>query len=659
MADGSLQAMTDVDARDIAAALGMHKRNIEKRAHRESWPFTERAARGGKRRLYAVAKLPQDVQAALLLKQAPPPAPARDAENAQERIKSLWQRYEAAPDTFKRQAQRRLKALQAVEQLVASGQRLGDARAAIAAQLQREGERGGSAASLGRWAADVQGLHRADWLAALLPAYTGRTAQTDIPAEAWDLFKADYLRLEAPAASACFGRLQRIAKVKQWGELPCLRTFERRIASEIPRGVLILMREGEEALARTFPAQERDRTIFHALEAVNADGHKFDVFVRTPMGDIVRPILVGVQDLYSGKIVGYRLAETESADLIRLAFRNVVESHGIPRKVWFDNGRGFASKLITGGVANRFRFKVKPEDPVGIVTSMVDEIHWAQPYHGQAKPIERAWRDLCETIARHPACAGAYTGNKPDAKPENYGSKAIDWEVFVNVVREEIGAHNARTKRRTRVCGGTLSFDQAFAASYAQSTIKKATAEQLRQLLLAAEAVTANQYDGSVRLNGNRYWCSALAEHAGRKVMLRFDPDALHAPVSVYALNNAFIGDAECVAAVGFADTNAAREHTRARKDFIRSTKKQAKAQVRMDAARVAAQIPQAAPESLPPAAVVAPIFGAGHKPRAPEATAPELQRTGTDDAPQAALGDLLKRMQKQRNDALGFDPER
>ena len=337
----------------------------------------------------------------------------------------------------------------------------------------------------------------------------------------------------------------------------------------------------------------------------------------------------------------------------------MVESHGIPRKVWFDNGRGFASKLITGGVANRFRFKVKPEDPIGVVTGMVDEIHWAQPYHGQAKPIERAWRDLCETIARHPACAGAYTGNKPDAKPENYGSKAIDWEVFVNVVREEIGAHNARTKRRTRVCGGTLSFDQAFAASYAQSTIKKATTEQLRQLLLAAEAVTANQYDGSVKLNGNRYWCSALAEHAGRKLMLRFDPDALHTQVSVYALDNTFIGDAECIAAVGFADTNAAREHARAKKDFVRATKRQAKAQVRMDAARVAAQLPQTAPESLPAAGVIAPIFGAGRAPRAPapEAQAEALPRTGTDDAPQQALGDLLKRMQQKRNQEIGFEP--
>ena len=146
------------------------------------------------------------------------------------------------------------------------------------------------------------------------------------------------------------------------------------IVPAVPRSVLVLAREGTEALDRTFPAQERDRSMFHALEGVNADGHKFDVFVRWPDGTIARPIMVGVQDLYSGKILGYRVAETESADLVRMSFRDAVERYGIPRKAWLDNGRGFASKMITGGVANRFRFKVKQEDPIGVLVSMGTEI---------------------------------------------------------------------------------------------------------------------------------------------------------------------------------------------------------------------------------------------------------------------------------------------
>ncbi|WP_328809175.1 transposase domain-containing protein, partial [Profundibacterium mesophilum] len=66
------------------------------------------------------------------------------------------------------------------------------------------------------------------------------------------------------------------------------------------------------------------------------------------------------------------------------------------------------------------------------------ELHWATPGHGQAKPIERAFRDFADNIAKDPRFAGAYVGHKPDAKPENYGSTAIDIDRFVAVVGEGV-----------------------------------------------------------------------------------------------------------------------------------------------------------------------------------------------------------------------------
>jgi transposase InsO family protein len=635
------------DARRLAGLPGLPgtERGVLKMAQREGWSARKRPQ--GKGWEYSFEVLPAAAQAAVLLSQRPAHLqPARQSKAARDEahIRTLWARYEQVPQDMKDVAARRLAALQAVNKLVEQDHRLLDARGAVAAQLQRDGMRGASAPSLGRWAAAVAGLEPQHWVAALVPNYTGGTATAEIPEEAWDTFKADYLRLEAPTATSCYERLQRIAKVRGW-VLPSLDTFERRIA-KLPRGVRILAREGEEALMRTFPAQERDRTVFHALEAVNADGHKFDVFVRTPMGDVVRPMMVGVQDLYSGKILGWRIAETESADLARMAFRDAISRYGIPTHAWLDNGRGFASKMLTGGVANRFRFKVREDDPTGVLVGMGVQIHWATPYHGQAKPIERAWRDFCDRIAKHPEFAGAYTGNKPDAKPENYGSKAVAWDLFVRVVEQEIAAHNARTKRRTRVCGGVHSFDDVFAASYAQSTIRKATDEQLRQLLLTAEVVSADRLEGAVRLSGNRYWCEALSEHAGQKVLVRFDPDALHTEVQVYTLANVYIGQADCIAAVGFADTSAAREHTRARRQYIRATKDQARAEIRMDIAKVAAQLPaDEAAATVPVAGVIAPVFGKGKRPAASQ----PLQRTGTDDARESNLASLLEHMQAQQ----------
>src|SRR3546814_6905545 len=122
---------------------------------------------------------------------------------------------------------------------------------------------------------------------------------------------------------------------------------------------------------------------------------------------------------------------------------------------------------------------------------------------GQSKPIERAWRDFCDTIAKHPVFAGAYTGNKPDAKPENYGSHAVPLDLFRAVFAREIARHNARQGRRTEIAAGR-SLDEAFNESYARAPIGKATPEQLRMALLAGEQVRCDREKGSVRSEERR-----------------------------------------------------------------------------------------------------------------------------------------------------------
>jgi hypothetical protein len=240
------------------------------------------------------------------------------------------------------------------------------------------------------------------------------------------------------------------------------------------------------------------------------------------------------------------------------------------------------------------------------MVTMGVQIHWTTPYHGQAKPIERAFRDLCEYVAKHPKFSGAYTGNKPDAKPENYGSKAIDLRVFLSVLSEEIAAHNARMGRRGGIANGR-SFDLIFAESYEKSVIRKATSNQFKLWLLAAEGVMVRG-DGSVHLKfdrRNRYWCEELEEYAGHRVVLRFDPDKLHYPVHAFTLDNRFIGTAICLEAEGFNNVQAAKEHARNRKRYIRATKAQLEAQRRMSVLEAAAMLPDIAQADVPDAKIV------------------------------------------------------
>ncbi|WP_420850416.1 transposase domain-containing protein [Parasedimentitalea marina] len=98
---------------------------------------------------------------------------------------------------------------------------------------------------------------------------------------------------------------------------------------EVPRLCQVLAREGFAGLLRCFPAQIRDRTTLTALEGVNADCHKFDVFVRWPDGTINRPQIVAFQDLYSGKMLSWRIDHSPNMVMVMAAFGELVETWGI------------------------------------------------------------------------------------------------------------------------------------------------------------------------------------------------------------------------------------------------------------------------------------------------------------------------------------------
>ena len=257
--------------------------------------------------------------------------------------------------------------------------------------------------------------------------------------------------------------------------------------------------------------------------------------------------------------------------------------------MWLDNGRAFASKWITGGTANRYRFKVRDEDPAGLLTTLGVEIHWTTPYSGQSKPIERAFRDLAEEIAKHPICAGAYTGNRPDAKPENYGNAAIPIDMLRAHVQAQIAEHNARPGRRTETAKGR-SFDETFATSMAAPTtiVRWPTDAQRALWLLAAERVHAQKGSGELHLFGNRYWSEELNARAGTKVTVRFDPGDLTRGVSVYDNEERLICVATLIENARFDDVETAGKHAAKRNAYLRAAREKQRLHAELTAEELA-----------------------------------------------------------------------
>lgn len=547
----------------------------------------------------------------------------------------IWSWFEALPEAVQEKARGRLGAIQKVEALEPTMGR-------FLAVHQVASLEGCAARSIWNWIGRVEGVRRDDRLPHLAPRHRAvqrKVVRADFDEEAFDWLKSDYLRLERPSFSSCYRRVMRVAREKGWVLAP-ERTMRRYLDARVSQPVQVLARMGSEALKRMYPPQVRDKTALHALEVVNGDVHMFDTLVEWPgVEKPVRPQMVAFQDVFSGRILSWRLDLTANSEAVKLAAGDMIEDWGIPEHVVLDNGREFAAKLITGGAQTRFRFHVLEDDIPGLFVALGCEIHWATPYAGQSKPIERAFRDMCDTIAKDPRFAGAWAGNRPDAKPENYGSRAVPLEVFMRVVAEGIEEHNLRQGRRSEVAWGR-SFAEVFDESYERSPIRKATEAQRRLWLMGVKGVKADARTGRVKLMGNEYWSDWMHEIAGDRVIVRFDPADLHAGVHVYAADNRYLGAAECLQKGGFLSVEDARMHAKARGDWLKAERAALKAHKKLTARELGVDldaIEAPAPAPAPEAKVVRPLFKASPRPAAP-APAPQ---PGFEAALGAVVADL------------------
>lgn len=594
-------------SKEIAEAglpdLPRSTRGVEKVIERFNWRAQSgfarsRSGRGGGWE-YSWRLFPSRAQAALLAVSRPintdRPADTTRAE--------AWEWFDSLPEKPKAEARRRLEVIQSVEALAGGGMTKDLAAHMIASR------RNVSHRTIWNWFAAVEGIRPDDRLPYLAPRHRAarrKVKRAEVSAEFWDVLKSDFLRPERPTFSACYRRAIRIAEAEGWQIAP-ERTMRRRLEAEVSALTITLCRKGVDALKAAYPAQTRDRMSLHAMEAVNADYHRFDVFVRWPAeagsnaeDEIVRPQMVAFQDIYSGRILSWRIDKTPNKVGVSLALGDMVERFGIPDHIVLDNGREFANKFLTGGTPTRFRFKVKDDDIPGILTTLGVKVHWATPYSGQSKPIERAFRDLADDIAKDPRFSGAYTGNGIDAKPENYGSAAVPLERFIEVVAEGIEEHNARAGRRGQTTMGR-SILETFDASYAEAQIKIATAEQRRLWLMGAEGLKADAKNGAIQFMGNKYYAEWMYDIAGQKVVGRFDPAALWDGLHIYALSGEYLGLAACTESAGFFDIAEARNHAAARRKWMKAEKEAAKAAVAFDAAQLGTYLDGASAKTPPP----------------------------------------------------------
>ena len=581
---------------------------VNKKARAGNWEKRQVQGIRGVGYEYAFSSLPQATQAELLLKQS-----AVEIDNVSETPRArkelnylpevIWKPYEKATDKQREHAKAKLVPLHKLDDLVRNGLELMTALDAVAEECDI------AKGSLKRWYYQVRSFERPDWLPLLIAKHNNKKSgkEAAFTEDAWEAFKADYFRNEQPQFGSCYERLKRAARENGWN-IPSASSIKRKIEREVPKLVQVQLREGDHAVMQYYPSMRRTVAEIEALEWINGDGYQHNVFVRWHNGEIVRPKTWIWQDIRTRKILAYRVDLSENSDTIRLSLMDLIWKYGIPKKCTIDNTRAAANKWMTGGVKNRYRFKVKEDDVTGIIPMLGIELLWTSVQfgkgHGQAKPIERAFSHggLGELVDKHPSLAGFYAGENVYNKPDNYngGKDGVDYDTYILAIEDGIRTFNEREGRQTEICQGIYSFSQVFERDYKQANIRKASAEQMRFLMLMSEAVTLRK-DGTFELDAggkvnnrkNRYLASELIATGHRKVVVKFDPQDLHNKVWVYSLDGVFLAEAKCTDAVAFGDKAKGREHDKARKQMVKAVKAQAKATLTMNAQEAARYQPQ------------------------------------------------------------------
>lgn len=601
----------------LECELNISMPTLYRRAKKEAWEYRTKEGTKGIAHEYNTDALPLELRLILLKKQnqvetSAGPVEIKPANNPERQ--HLWNCWEKATTKQREKAQHCMQAVSLMHELVESGICVRTAANSAGASL------GISANTLRTWYRRAVKFPRCDWLPALLNKQL-TDGQTSAPRAAfddaaWDFIYSDYMRLERPTLTACYERLKLAAKTNGWA-YPSLDTIQRRI-NTIPMEVRILKREGEHALHRVFPAQQRTVADLHAMQWINGDGYHHNVRVIWHNGEELRPKTWFWQDVYSRRILAWYTDVSENSDSIRYSLLDLIRQYGKPEHATIDNTRAAANKNLTGGVPNRYRFKVKDDDICGILPMLGINVNWtgivAGKGWGQAKPVERAFGvgAMEEFVDKHPLCAGAWTGPNPTQKPD-YKVRPVSADDFLMALEEGIAMFNAKVGRNTEMCAGQRSFDQAFQDSYARHIHQFLPEQQLRMLMLSTEGVTVKtngtftvKAGGKIQSRENRYYSPELRSMRSHKVAVRFDPRNLHGNVYCYTLDGEFLCEAECLEAVAFGDTQAAREHKRMRTQMVKSVKRSEEAQQRMTMLELA----ELMGETTPPAAPERPVVG-------------------------------------------------
>ena len=372
-----------------------------------------------------------------------------------------------------------------------------------------------------------------------------------VPDEIKDIFLYVYLDERALPIKKCEEATRMILREERPELLPHMPSYDTfyRMAKSFSKPVATLAREGEKAYNDRYGIFV-DR--FYDDMASNdywiADGHTIDVITLSEDGleQRHRMTLSAFIDARSGVYVGWVVTENPSSDSTLAALRKAIMRCGaIPKYIYVDNGREYLN-IDFGGTGHRTKKKkVKIQLPTPILTRLGIQMTNAIPRNGQAKIIEREFRNFT-FLSR---LFDTYCGSNVVAKPEKLKHKLkaglipTDGEL-IQVVNDMIDGYFNQQPYNGKVVADKGKTKLQVYHEHLPPVVRRAPAEDLNLLMMrSTRTQTVGKNGVYLTICGERLYYfndELIINFTGKKVFLRYDPENLD-EVRIYDEEEKFI----------------------------------------------------------------------------------------------------------------------
>lgn len=341
--------------------------------------------------------------------------------------------------------------------------------------------------------------------------------KSSISDEAWSLFCDLYLTQQKRSIALCYGLVK-----AEFTDIPSVSAFERRVKTDLPELVLLRYREPIKKFKDALPYHIRSKRDMESNETWSSDHHTCDTLVLDKRGKSVRLTLTVIVDIRSTKILSFKFrASPGDTSVIKMCLRDAMIEFGIPKEFYTDNGKDYKSKELSSG----------EESDLTLTEVLGIKQIFAQPYHGQSKPVERFFRTFEESYGKlFKTYAGSNAVNRTDAtrmtnKKLAKQSYIPTMDEYISHAADFVDQYNSSASTADEMDG--KSPNEVYRENLHCKRVVKGMENVLSRLCGRFEERTVQR--NGVNLLHNFYYndSGALLPYFGKRVIVNYDPEDL------------------------------------------------------------------------------------------------------------------------------------